>query len=113
MSKTFIKHALSSPPSGFSDIIKWLYSPSQPGPVLLRTVINECEALLPENQGLPGNQSTMEDAIEVQGGNKQKGASPAIRLSSGALVLLRRNLHWLKEYMGRVEETMQEAAMIE
>ena len=55
----------------------------------------------------------MEDTIEVQGSNKQKSASPAIRLSSGALVLLRRNLHWLKEYMGRVEETMQEAAMIE
>lgn len=105
MSKTFIKTALTKPPEGLAEVIQWLYAPSHKGPQLLRLVVEECRTLLPDAAPTEG----MEKTGEASGVLKNEGKSRS-RLSSGALVLLRRNLEWLEEYL-RHDEGLREDSM--
>ncbi len=104
MSKTFIKTALTKPPQGFEEIIQWLYLPSRSGPKLLRLVVEECRALLPNAAPEEGVSS----CNDVSGISEQESQSRS-RLSSGALVLLRRNLQWLEEYLQEDERLMEDS----
>lgn len=104
MSKPFIKTALTKPPEGFAGIIQWLYTPSHKGPQLLRLVVDECRALLPDATPKEG----LESPGEASGVAKNESKSHS-RLSSGALVLLRRNLQWLEEYLRHDEGVMEDS----
>lgn len=108
MSKTFIKTALTTPPEGLAEVIQWLYLPSHKGPQLLRLVVEECRTLL------PGAAPT--EGMEIQSGEasgilKNEGKGCRSRLSSGALVLLKRNLEWLEEYLRNKEGLMMQDPM--
>ena len=115
LSKNFIQIALVKPPAGFVEIIKWLYHSSEPGPKLLRTVVKECRAYCPDEplvvpSLLPANLVTatrsMNPLLTPSTLNEERSAvasdqeseRPA-RLSSGALVLLKRQLRWLEEWL--------------
>lgn len=96
LSKAFIKTALTSPPQGLEDVIKWLYLTStQPSPHLLRRVVKDSESSLAKSHcGM-----TVNGARDMQ----NEDASGRPNLSAGALVLLKRNLVWLKDLLERDE----------
>jgi ubiquitin-conjugating enzyme E2 O len=97
LSKAFIKTALTSPLQGLDGIIKWLYLTSpEASPRLLRRVVEDSEALLPET-------STANVVDEVRSLRDEPTLGPT-RLSAGALILLRRNLVWLKDYLEHDQE---------
>lgn len=101
MSKGFVKTALSTPPQGLEDIVRWLYLPSkQPGPQLLERIVKDSHALLPETNSTSVNP---ELAAEQDG-----GVEAGARLSAGALILLRRNLEWLQDRLIRDAEHVDE-----
>ena len=90
MSKSFIKKALTSPLQGVDDIIHWLYS-SREGPKLLRRIVEDSRSLISDVQvGSAGSHSQEEDSQVVR---------PLVTFSAGALILLRRNLEWLEDYL--------------
>lgn len=90
LSKAFIKTALLLPPEGLDGVIKWLYLTSpEPGPRLLRRVVEDSEALLPESHAA--------NAIDEARSQTNESAPGTTKLSAGALILLRRNLVWLKD----------------
>jgi len=96
MSKAFVKRALSDPPQSLGDIIDWLYlTPPTHGPTLLRRVVEDSRRLLPENM-------TIADPPEDTNVAEQPGISRT--LSAGALILLRRNLAWLEDFLKHHEE---------
>ena len=96
MSKGFIKTALTTPPHGLADVVQWLYLTSQPGPQLLRRVVNDSKKLLADNTTTSVNGSAP-DEMEERSSNRAK-------LSTGASILLRRNVEWLEDFMMRNEE---------
>lgn len=97
LSKLFIKTALTNPSCGLEDVIKWLYlTSSEPGPRLLRRVVEDSEALLLEP--LTG------DAFEGLCNVKTDKNTGTTKLSAGALILLRRNLVWLKDCLEQDEK---------
>lgn len=97
MSKAFVKTVLSDPPQGLRDVIDWLYlRPSPQGPSLLRRVVEDSRRLLPEN---------MEIATAAGENSLAEQPSNSIKLSAGALILLRRNLAWLEDFKERNEES--------
>lgn len=94
MAKLFLKTSLISPLQGIDDIIKWLYLSSQTeGPHLLRRVVEDSRALLQDKQA--GCRSNLSTDGHVAG--------PA-KISTGALILLRKNLEWLEDYLLHNEE---------
>ena len=96
MAKSFLKTALSSPLQGIDGIIRWLYLSSQPeGPHLLRRVVEDSEALLPDAQTRGRNNGSAD-------GNNAGITGPA-KISTGALMLLKKNLDWLSEYLSQDE----------
>lgn len=96
MSKAFVKTALSNLPQGLEDVITWLYlAPPSQGPNLLRLVIEDSRRLLPENTTV--TDTSGESKITEQ-------PSRSTKLSSGALILLRRHLACLEDFIKRNEE---------
>ena len=91
MSKGFIKTALITAPHGFADVIQWLYLSSQPGPNLLRRVVEDSKKLLAN--------STTTSAVVSASGAMDEGGSTRAKLSTGASILLRRNVEWLEDFM--------------
>ncbi|KAF6224498.1 hypothetical protein HO133_011075 [Letharia lupina] len=91
MSKGFIKTALITAPNGFADVIQWLYLSSQPGPNLLRRVVEDSKKLLAN--------STTTSAVVSASGAMDEGGSTRAKLSTGASILLRRNVEWLEDFM--------------
>ena len=91
MSKGFIKKALTSPLQGMGDIIHWLYSSQEEGPKLLRRTAEDARSLVSDAE--VGSTSS-----HTQDGDNQPGRSP-VTFSAGALILLRRNLEWLEDYL--------------
>lgn len=87
MSKGFIKSALSNAPQGLADVVQWLYLSSQPGPQLLRRVLDDSKKLLTNTT----IKSAEIDEVE----------STRAKLSTGASILLRRNVEWLEDFMAR------------
>lgn len=98
MSKVFIKTALANPPGGLADIIQWLYLSSQPGPQLLRRVLDDSWKLLANSIGVSKSGSAVVETNE-------KG-STGTKLSTGASILLRRSVDWLEDFAKRNEEDM-------
>ena len=90
MSKGFIKKALTSPLQGVDDIIHWLYS-SQEGPKLLRRTVEDARSLISDVE--VGSTSS-----HTQDGDNQ-AIRPSLTFSAGAVILLRRNLEWLEDYL--------------
>lgn len=98
MSKVFIKTALTNPPGGLADIVQWLYLSSQPGPHLLRRVIDDSRKLLTNSTAVSKSGSAVVEADEV--------GSTGAKISTGASILLRRSVDWLEDFMRRNEEGM-------
>ena len=98
MSKVFIKTALTNPPGGLADIVQWLYLSSQPGPHLLRRVVDDSRKLLTNSTAVSKSGSA---AVETD----ERGSTGA-KLSTGASILLRRSVDWLEDFMRRNEEGM-------
>lgn len=98
MSKVFIKTALANPPGGLADIIQWLYLSSQPGPHLLRRVLDDSWKLLANSTGVSKIGSAVVETNE-------KGSS-GTKLSTGASILLRRSVDWLEDFAKQNEEDM-------
>lgn len=96
MSKVFIKTALTNPPGDLADIIRWLYLSSQPGPHLLRRVLDDSRQLLANTTAVSKSGSAV---IETD----ERGSTGA-KLSTGGSILLRRSVDWLEEFMKRDEE---------
>ena len=93
MSKGFIKGAFEHPLKGITDIIDWLYLSSQPGPHLLRQVVEES------------------DDIIRQGASDSDKDGSALRLSAGASMLLQRTVSWLETRLREDEELVRGAAV--
>ena len=87
MAKGFIKTALATPPSDIDDIIKWLYLSSQPGPRLLRLVVEESKALISKK---PSADTSSASSLTM---------APQHRLSSGASIMLKRTVDWLDQFL--------------
>ena len=96
MSKGFIKTALTSVPQGLADVIRWLYLSSQPGPHLLRRVIDDSKNLLAN--------ITTTSAVGSTSGEMDEGLLNGAKLSTGASILLRRNVEWLEDFVTRHDE---------
>lgn len=96
MAKGFIKTALTTPPPGLVDVVQWLYLTSQPGPQLLRRVVNDSKKLLANN----ATESTADSAPNEM---EEKSTTRA-KLSTGASILLRRHVKWLEDFMTRNDE---------
>ncbi|KAL8686663.1 MAG: hypothetical protein Q9218_006950 [Villophora microphyllina] len=93
LSRGFVAGA-SSFPDGFLDIIRWLYLPSPTGPCLLRTVVEDCRALLQQ-------ESTSSSEAMAQILDKYHITSS--RLSLGASVLLRKTVKSLESLLASYE----------
>ena len=93
MSKGFIKTALTTPPHGLADVVQWLYLTSQPGPRLLRRVVNDSKKLLANN--------TTTSAMTSAPNEVEERSSTRAKLSTGASILLRRHVEWLEDFMTR------------
>lgn len=98
MSKVFIKTALTNPPGGLADIVQWLYLSSQPGPHLLRRVVDDSRKSLTNSTAVSKSGSAVVETDE-------RGSTGA-KLSTGASILLRRSVDWLEDFMRRNEEGM-------
>lgn len=96
ISKGFIKTALTTAPLGLADVIQWLYLSSQPGPHLLRRVLDDSKKLL--------TNVTSPSVVDSASGERDKAGSTWAKLSTGASILLRRNVEWLEDFMTRNEE---------
>ena len=96
MSKDFIKTALTNAPQGLADVIQWLYLSSQPGPHLLRRVLDDSKKQLADN--------TITSAIGPTYGETDERGFARTTLSTGASILLKRKLEWLEDFMTRNEE---------
>ena len=88
MSKAFIKTALTLTPHGLADVVHWLYLPSQSGPHLLQRVIDDSRKLL-------ANTTSASTSGSAPGEMDEGHLAPA-KLSTGASILLRRNLEILE-----------------
>ena len=95
MSKVFIKTVLTLTPHGLADVVHWLYLPSQSGPHLLRRVIDDSRKLL-------ANTTSTSTSGSAPGEMDEGRLTPA-KLSTGASILLRRNVESLEGLM-RVNE---------
>lgn len=102
MSKGFIRTALTTTPQGLADVIQWLYVSSQPGPHLLRRVVDDSKKLLAN--------SATSSAVGNSSGEVRGGDSSRAKLSTGASILLRRNVDWLEDFMMRYDK---ESAVID
>ena len=99
MAKSFLRNALSSPLQGIDDIVRWLYLSSQPeGPHLLRRVVEDSKALLPD--------APIRSRNNLSNNRNNAGITEPAKISTGALILLRKNLDWLSEYLSQDEENM-------
>ena len=97
MSKGFIRTALTSSFQGIGDIIKWLYLSSQlEGPRLLRRVVEDARALIPEMQS--------KDTSSTPTHETNEGVAGQAMFSAVALILLRKNIACLQDYLQRDEE---------
>ena len=96
MSKGFIKTALTTMPHGLADVVQWLYLTSQPGPQLLRRVVDDSKKLL-ANKTTTSAFGSAPDELGERGSTRAK-------LSTGASILLRRNVEWLEDFMMRNDE---------
>ena len=96
MSKGFIKVALTDAPDGLADIIQWLYLSGQSGPHLLRRVLDDSKKLLAN--------TTTTSAVGSASGETNEMGSARPKLSTGASILLQRNVDWLEDFMKRSDE---------
>ena len=76
MAKGFVKHAITHEISGITEIIEWLYCDPGDAPQLLRQVIADCDDLLGDNA----------------------------KLSSGAKLLLRRHVEFMRDFQANVDD---------
>ena len=91
MAKGFIKTALTNTPHGLADVVRWLYLSSQPGPHLLCRVIDDSKKLLAK--------TATTSAVGIASGETNEGRFIPAKLSTGASILLRRNVEWLEDLM--------------
>ena len=93
LAKIFIKTALLKFPQGLEDVIRWLYLPlSEGGPHLLRRVLDDAHALLPDT----GTKDAGAGVDKPLQSKNAKTSVTAANLSTGALILLRRHLEDLE-----------------
>lgn len=96
MSKGFIKTALTNAPRGLADVVQWLYLSSQPGPHLLRRVVDDSKKLL--------TSTTTTSAVGSASGEMNERGFTRAKLSTGASILLRRNVEGLENFVTRNDE---------
>lgn len=102
MCKSFVKHAILNPPMALKSIIAFLYI-SPMGPQLLRQVSSECQRLCSRTQ----------EEGKFENGQLQESKLPErTNLSTGALVLLRRHLEWMLEYLGIPSEHLGDSGQL-
>jgi ubiquitin-conjugating enzyme E2 O len=96
LARGFVKHVMIHPIQGLEDVIRSIYSPEQEGGWdLLREVIQQCKDIIcrsEDKQAVPDIPATSND-----GG--------VMRISAGALILLRRSLTALEGIMAGVVPT--------
>ena len=85
-SKDYIKRALESPPQGMEYTVDWLYLREE-GPNLLHRVVGDLMRLLETTSNSAPDEMTQ----------KARGIGDQLKLTSGALVLLRRSVEYLEE----------------
>ena len=100
MAKGFISTLLSNSPGAVTDVVHWLYY-AHSGPQLLDRVICECQNIL--QPSLTASQSGHSEDMTGQNGNQAQATSDSWivsmgKLSSGALVPLRRHIEFLVQY---------------
>lgn len=86
LAKGFVKRVLENCPSGFHEIIQFLYL-AKPGPRLLKRVMADCRKL-------------DEGAAEGKGDGHLEWLGPGAKLSKGAVIMLQRNMEWMRKYAG-------------
>ena len=99
MAKGFVRHALLHPVGGFEDVVAWLYLPG-PGerPQLLQKVLETSKEIVRRSEGKAGKHG------EGAACPLERSSPEAVtRVSSGALVLLRKHLLALDECMARAQ----------
>ena len=103
MAKGFIKTALTNAPHGIADIVNWLYLSRQPGPQLLRRVLDDAKKLLTNTTYTSStNNNTISTASSAISNTTmdERGFARA-KLSTGASILLQRHVDWLEDFMRR------------
>ena len=98
MSKGFIAHALSHKVSGIDEILAWLYLSDGEGPKLLERVIEDSQTLL-DSSNSQGVSSA--NSVDTVTGNTPDTVPERPRLSSGAALLMKRHMKYLKERLER------------
>jgi ubiquitin-conjugating enzyme E2 O len=94
LARGFVTHVLMHPIQGLEDVIRSLYFPDQDGGSnLLQEVIQQCKDIV----------CRTEDKQAVHDISVTPNDRGVMRLSAGALILLKRNLAALEEVMARLK----------
>ncbi|KAI9772193.1 MAG: hypothetical protein M1839_002511 [Geoglossum umbratile] len=94
LARGFVKHVMIHPIQGLEDVIRSIYSPEQEGGWdLLREVIQQCKDIMCRS----------EDKQAVPDIPAMSNSGGVMRISAGALILLRRNLTALEGIMGAAQ----------
>ncbi|KAL8813294.1 MAG: hypothetical protein Q9200_000364 [Gallowayella weberi] len=104
LSRGFVATALQTLPAGFADTIEWLYLPEKRGPCMLRTVVNDCQRFLQQEQPL-----SAEEVKDYQLLNLERYHIDSPTLSRGILVLLRKFMPGLEDTLRYHERLAAEA----
>ena len=99
MAKGFVRHALLHPVGGFEDVVEWMFLPG-PGerPQLLKRILEASRETVRRSEVKAGRDV---EAVVDPGLSSPEGVT---RVSSGALVLLRKHVLALEECMARAQQ---------
>lgn len=99
MAKGFVRHALLHPVGGFEDVVDWLYLPGQGNrPQLLQRILQTSREIVRRSEAKADRNG---EAVASPG---LASSDEVSRVSSGALVLLRKHLLALEECMARAQQ---------
>ncbi|KAI9870884.1 MAG: hypothetical protein M1830_003669, partial [Pleopsidium flavum] len=100
MAKGFVRHALQHSVGGFEDVLSWLYLPGQgERPQLLRKILDESKGIIRRSEAKLG------EGGEGPAGSSESAFSEGIaRISSGALILLRKHVVALEDCLVKAQE---------
>jgi len=100
MAKGFVRHALQHPTGGFEDVLPWLYLPGQgERPQLLRKILEESKEIMNGSEAKPDEGD--ETATSSSESRRSEGV---MRISSGALILLRKHVVALESCLASAQE---------
>jgi len=99
MAKGFVRHALVRPVGGFEDAVDWLYLPGRgERPQLLQRILESSREIVRRSEAKADKNG------ETLAGPGLASSEEVTRVSSGALVLLRKHVVALEECMARSQQ---------